>query len=248
MARPVTVSTERIITAAREVFLEKGYDETTTLAIAQRAGVSEGSLFKRFPAKAHLFCAAMDLPPLTLPDTLRSLVGQGDLQDNMRRIATELIGFLAEVLPKAMMLWSQRTMSVQPPPPGSPPLEVLRALTEYFTTEMELGRIRPGDPQIISRLFQGACWSYVFLQLMTDRIPRLPREEYVDRLVTQLWTGMAPAGQPAAASSAPSAAAPARSSASAASLAAARSSSGSSARRTGRHHRAGSNVPKGRAP
>jgi AcrR family transcriptional regulator len=244
MARPVTVSTERIVTAAREVFLEKGYEETTTLAIAQRAGVSEGSLFKRFPAKAQLFCAAMDLPPLTLPDTLRSLVGQGDPRENLRQIGLELIGFLEEVLPKAMLMWSQRSMTPpQPPPPDSPPLVVLRALTDYFTAEMKLQRVRPGDPQILARLMQGACWSYVFLQLMTDRIPRLPREEYVDRLIAQLWTGIAPAAA-VSAGLPEQPEAPASSS----SRAPSRSPSRSSARTRGRHHSAGPAAPKGRAP
>jgi AcrR family transcriptional regulator len=191
MARPVTVSTENIVSAAREEFLEKGYEETTTLAIALRAGVSEGSLFKRFPGKAQLFCAAMDLPPLELPRTLEQQVGQGELRENLRQIALELIGFIEQVLPKAIMMWSNRAKPVVPPP-GSPPLEILRALTAYFTAEIKLGRVADGDPQIMARVLQGACWSYCFLQLITENIPKLPREEYVDRLIAQLWTGLSP--------------------------------------------------------
>src|SRR5262245_31058105 len=122
MPRPVTVSTERIIDAARTIFLEKGYQETTTAAIAQRAGVSEGSLFKRFPGKAQLFCAAMDLPSLDFLDHITALSGKGDARKNLREICLLMLNFIEGLLPKLMMLWSQRKMMMMPPPPGAPPL------------------------------------------------------------------------------------------------------------------------------
>jgi len=40
-----------IIKAAIEVFLEKGYENTTMEAIAQKAGVSKGGLYHYFPSK-----------------------------------------------------------------------------------------------------------------------------------------------------------------------------------------------------
>ena len=40
--------------AALELFAERGYDATTTALIAQRAGVSEMTLFRHFPAKESL--------------------------------------------------------------------------------------------------------------------------------------------------------------------------------------------------
>ncbi|MBA4544243.1 TetR/AcrR family transcriptional regulator [Thermoactinomyces daqus] len=44
-----------IIGAALELFAEKGYDGTTTQAIAQKAKVSEKTLFKNFGSKQELF-------------------------------------------------------------------------------------------------------------------------------------------------------------------------------------------------
>jgi AcrR family transcriptional regulator len=46
-----------IIKAVRRVFAEKGFDGTTTRALADAAGVSEGLLFKHFPNKEALFTA-----------------------------------------------------------------------------------------------------------------------------------------------------------------------------------------------
>ncbi len=46
-----------IITAARRVFVEEGFDKTTTRALATAAGVSEALLFKHFPNKEALYSA-----------------------------------------------------------------------------------------------------------------------------------------------------------------------------------------------
>jgi AcrR family transcriptional regulator len=46
-----------IIAAAQRVFVEKGFEKTTTRALAEAAGVSEALLFKHFPNKEALYSA-----------------------------------------------------------------------------------------------------------------------------------------------------------------------------------------------
>jgi AcrR family transcriptional regulator len=46
-----------IISAARRIFVEKGFDRTTTRSLADAAGVSEALLFKHFPNKEALYSA-----------------------------------------------------------------------------------------------------------------------------------------------------------------------------------------------
>src|SRR5580692_10051996 len=46
-----------IIKAVRRVFAERGFDGTTTRALAVAAGVSEALLFKHFPNKEALYAA-----------------------------------------------------------------------------------------------------------------------------------------------------------------------------------------------
>lgn len=43
--------------AALELFAEQGYDNTSTVRIAERAGVSEMTLFRHFPSKSALMLA-----------------------------------------------------------------------------------------------------------------------------------------------------------------------------------------------
>jgi AcrR family transcriptional regulator len=52
-----------LLAAARDLFSEKGYSETTTREIIKRAGVSDQSLYFHFESKQALFEAAM-LEPL----------------------------------------------------------------------------------------------------------------------------------------------------------------------------------------
>ena len=49
----------RILAAARDVFAEQGYDASME-AIATRADVGVGTLYRRFPTKADLFKAVVD--------------------------------------------------------------------------------------------------------------------------------------------------------------------------------------------
>lgn len=51
---------ERVLEAARDLFNEVGYEETTIRAIAERAGVSVGSVFTTFASKAEVLSHVMD--------------------------------------------------------------------------------------------------------------------------------------------------------------------------------------------
>jgi AcrR family transcriptional regulator len=59
-----------IIKAVRRVFAEKGFDGTTTKALAEAAGVSEALLFRHFPTKEALF-VAMQAACCTEQDVIR---------------------------------------------------------------------------------------------------------------------------------------------------------------------------------
>lgn len=48
-----------LLTAARELFADVGYDATTVRAVADRAGVNQALLFRHFGSKQGLFAAAV---------------------------------------------------------------------------------------------------------------------------------------------------------------------------------------------
>ena len=189
MARPPRISNQQILDAARAVFLARGLTRASTVDIARRAGVSEGSIFNRFATKDNLFRAAMDdaQPPAFALDRY---VGQGDPRKNLVRITVESVHFLSNLLPKLMLRWSERELAADGRACNRP-REILRALTAFFKAEGALGRFG-GDPHIIARMFMGSVWNYCFLRTVAgDR--SMSAKTFAKRLVAGLWQGIAPA-------------------------------------------------------
>ncbi len=189
MARPSTISNQQILDAARAEFFTHGFTKASTVDIARRAGVSEGSVFNRFATKDDLFRAAMDdaQPPAF---GLDRYTGQGDLRKNLMRITIESVHYLNSLLPKLMLRWSERERAAHAKVCDRP-REVLRALTAFFKAEKALGRVG-GDPPIIARMFMGSVWNYCFLQTVAgDR--SMSAKVFAERLIAGLWQGIAPA-------------------------------------------------------
>jgi AcrR family transcriptional regulator len=150
MPRPVSIKDQTLIDAARAVFLERGFGATTA-EVAERAGVSEGTLFNRFKSKAELFQAAME-PQLDQLEWLADLdprVGQGELREHLHELGAAGIEFFRQLMPLVMMSYANPTPSGLPEAltqPNPPPLRALRHLSSYFEAEIRLGRLRPSTP------------------------------------------------------------------------------------------------------
>jgi AcrR family transcriptional regulator len=83
------VTVEAILTAAARILIERGYAGMTTVAVAERAGVSVGSLYQYFPGKDALVAALFErhmetavemMERATPPGADRSLEGEVDAQ------------------------------------------------------------------------------------------------------------------------------------------------------------------------
>jgi AcrR family transcriptional regulator len=197
MARPILIKDETILDAARLVFLERGI-RATTAEVAVRAGVSEGSVFKRYKSKFELFRAAMFdslQEPAWLAD-INARVGKGDVQKELVALGIEIIEFFRAILPLMMMSWSNPGpdgLSVMLAGPNPPPIRAVRKMTAYFQAEMKLGRLRRTDAEIVARAFLGSLNHFVFSELILKDLGELPlaREPYVRGLVQLLFTGLA---------------------------------------------------------
>lgn len=56
---PKIIDTDRLFTETVQLFAERGYSATTTREIAQRAGINEATIFRRYDTKANLIVAAL---------------------------------------------------------------------------------------------------------------------------------------------------------------------------------------------
>ncbi len=199
MARPTTISDERILEAARAVFLELGL-AATTAEVAKRAGVAEGSIFKRFATKADLFKAAMAID-FDDPEFIRTLVGARDNDDpteTLYQVGVQAVGFFRRMMPLIMMQFGTGKKVGLPEhilSPSSPPLRALKALAAFVERQIRAGRMRKHEPEIVARMLLGSIQSYVFFEILLraqQKMP-LPVEEYLRGLINVLWTGMEPA-------------------------------------------------------
>ncbi|HXU68289.1 MAG TPA: TetR/AcrR family transcriptional regulator [Polyangia bacterium] len=199
MARPTTISEERILDAARAVFLELGI-AATTAEVAKRAGVAEGSIFKRFATKAELFKAAMAID-FDDPEFIRTLVAARDEDEpkqTLFQVGLQAVGFFRRMMPLIMMQFGTGKKIGLPEhilAPSSPPLRALRAIATYVERQIRAGRMRRHEPEIVARMLLGSIQSYVFFEILLraqQKMP-LPVEEYLRGLIDVLWSGVEPA-------------------------------------------------------
>lgn len=197
--RPPAISDEAILDVAREVFLEKGV-RATAADVAQRAAISEGTIFNRFGTKEALFRQALRYDPSTEPSVLTGLAsraGEGSLRGSLIEIGLELLerGMLA--LPLMMMEWSNPTGdAVLDRVAGGSGVRIgraLDALSAFFAEERRRGRIGVrANPDVVARMFAGSLHQFCLQQILTaDRTTRATRRKFVRGVVDVLLTGIA---------------------------------------------------------
>ena len=87
---------EQILESALTVFIEKGYNGATTMDIANRAGISEVTLFRYFDSKKQIFMEAIE--PILITSLKKSLELSKDLEpmEKLEYILKNRIKFISE--------------------------------------------------------------------------------------------------------------------------------------------------------
>ena len=85
----------RLLSAAKQEFLNKGFEKASLAEICKAAGVTTGALYKRFDGKEDLFCA---LVSDTVQDMVEyvSEIGKKDLSDYNDQELYDSFSMLAE--------------------------------------------------------------------------------------------------------------------------------------------------------
>jgi AcrR family transcriptional regulator len=204
MSRPVSIQDDVILRAAKAIFLEKGWDATTS-EIAAKAGVSHGIIFKRFKTKQALFQSAMQDQSnwgQAVPVLLKSSLGRKDVETTLVELGTLYVEKFLVMIPALMMAWSNKQETEKPAASATAAnkeratqaLKGVKIIAAHLEAEYKFGRIRETDFEVVAQAFVGALWHHSFLQVMLTDGKSTPAKEkrYVRRLVKAIWSGIAP--------------------------------------------------------
>ncbi len=158
----------RLIEATLSVVRKVGYPHASTRAIAQAAGVAEGTIYRHFPDKASLFVATVlesNAPVVAWVGGLPARAGEGTVEANLIDAAVQLAGLRDQIMPLELAMAADPELAAQrrqamaaagPSLPPGPP----EALAAYLLAEQELGRIRGDlDPREAASLFLGLLFA-----------------------------------------------------------------------------------------
>ncbi len=168
---------EAIMEAARHEFGANGYDRATTRAIARRAGVAEGTLYRHFSGKQELLTACLADVVLAPIHTLFCDDGRTDRQIICDFI-TDRIRLWSNNLPALRVLLSQAMFndSVRQSWYEHVMVPGLAAVTQYIQRRIDQGVFRPVQPQIAARALLGMVLSLGFMSAAVGG-ERLPHTE-----------------------------------------------------------------------
>ena len=105
---------ERIVTAARELVAHGGYAEAQVAAVAQRAGVATGTVYRHFPSKAELFAEVFRNASQHEVDAVVDAAGQNGGTSAAGRVATAVETFARRALRGRRLAWALIAEPVDP--------------------------------------------------------------------------------------------------------------------------------------
>jgi AcrR family transcriptional regulator len=209
MARPPKITTEEIIAVARQVFLEQGAG-ASTLIIAERAGISEAAIFKRFGTKQALFLASMGISD---NHPWISVLSQGmptaAIRMDLIEICSQILEFYQDVMPRVMMMMNQGKMSFPPPILEPPPIRDTQLMAGYLERAIYKGYIKPCNAITVAHAIVGGINSYVIMQNMS-KLPlpapsllqlqsiasganiAIEPDQFISSLIDTVWAGIDP--------------------------------------------------------
>ena len=139
-----------LIRATTELVAEAGYHGATTKAIAERAGVSEGTIYRHFPDKRALFAAAVMAGQRDVTEWMEGLparAGSASVPELLQETFTQLSRLREAVLPleeasphvMGPQDLSREELVAALREHGGPPL----LLADYLEAEQQAGRLEP---------------------------------------------------------------------------------------------------------
>jgi AcrR family transcriptional regulator len=161
---------QKILDAAMTIFSEKGYDGATTRRIAEKAGVNEVTLFRKFQSKENILQAVIaerrEAVLKSLDSTL--LIEQGvSLKNCLHSLGHELRQFVSQRADWiALLIREGRRRPEFQEALSTIPKAIVERLVRYFEQEIRMGNMRKVNPRNVALVFV----SHVFYNGLADTL------------------------------------------------------------------------------
>jgi AcrR family transcriptional regulator len=197
---PALALRRHLISVTKRLLELHGLAGLTTRQIAREAAVSDGVLYNHFQGKDGLVLAALTDSFGELMGEFREAVpvpGEGEVRDNLVRLAEASTSYLGRVFPMAVglagqpELLSQAMAALHSGTTG--PQDVIALVADYLRAEQALGRLdRDADADAGALLLFGGCHVAVMLQRTGHPGRETTTADLVDALLA--GAGAPPAG------------------------------------------------------
>jgi AcrR family transcriptional regulator len=114
MTEVLTPTRERLLQAAQELIEERGYAAASVAAIAERAGVAAGTLYRHFESKEELFVDLFRSVCAREERAMRAAARNADPDGAVRRLEEVLATFAQRALRNPRLAWALIAEPVDP--------------------------------------------------------------------------------------------------------------------------------------
>ena len=168
---------EQILESALEVFIENGYNKSTTQGIADAAAISEVTLFRYFDSKKEIFTESIE--PILLSTLRKSMVEAKDLnpQEKLKYILTERLRIIIKHKDVIRLILMESEINRE-----IANIDYIGKISQLLKQSIEESGFKNGNEDFIFRMLMGSILSFLYLpQTDEDKI-----EDFVEDLLKTL--------------------------------------------------------------
>ncbi|MEQ1569328.1 MAG: TetR/AcrR family transcriptional regulator [Myxococcota bacterium] len=187
---------QRILDAARQLFVEHGYDQVTMREIARRIEYSPTAIYLHFADKEALMTELSVCDFRAFTDAFERLPANADPLGRLQDLARAMVGFAVENPHQYRLLF----MTPRPAPPPEamvlkPDVDAYDLLVRAVQQARDAGLVHPGwAVDLTAQVLWGSLHGLVALKLVLpakDRVPLLALEQLTTTATCTLMVGFA---------------------------------------------------------
>lgn len=193
MARPRKHTDAEILATAREIFLEQGASASLD-RVAERLGMTQPALFRRFGTKERLLLLALAPPPADWLSLVTAGPSEAPMPDQLRTLCVGALAFLCQLAPAVLTLRAAgpEVREAFAALPDGGPRRAHAALLAFFTAAQRRGQLRRADPEAIAAVLIGTLEARAMRAwLVGQPLDEAGRRAFCDAVVDVLWRGLA---------------------------------------------------------